>query len=179
MELIDKAKLMQYKALIEKHMSDPVKLRLTTIGGLLILSIVLIYMPLSKKIDANRRRLSAEKERNGCIMDCEKLQKQAAIFRSLIIEKSDTNEWVHYLLDGMREFRIKLRSIESRQQRKVGPYMAVTFSMEIEGKYPELKNYVERLEASPRLVRIDTMNLEKRSDNLVMNLTVLGVVPKK
>jgi Tfp pilus assembly protein PilO len=57
--------------------------------------------------------------------------------------------------------------------------MAVTFSMEIEGKYPELKNYVERLEASPRLVRIDTMNLEKRSDNLVMNLTVLGVVPKK
>lgn len=179
MELIDKAKLAQYKASLEKYFGDPVKLRLTTIGGLLALSVGLVYYPLSKEIDQSRRLVAAEKERNSCIADCEKLQKQAVLFRSLIGEKADTDEWVEYLLTGLRKFNVKLHGMESRQMKKVGPYMALTFSMEIEGSYQELKSYIEWMEASQRLIRIDTMNFEKKSDNLVMKLIVLGVVPKK
>ena len=66
MELgLDKAKIMRYKVLVEQHLSDPVKLRLATLGCLLILIVVLAYMPLSKEIEGNKKLLSAEKERSG------------------------------------------------------------------------------------------------------------------
>lgn len=179
MELMDKQKMMQYKVLLEKHMSDPVKLRLTTIGILLVVSLGVIYMPLSKKIDENKRKLAKEKERYGYILDYEKLKKQAEIFHSLITDKIDTNEWAKYLLDGLRNFKVKLKTMESKQQRKVGPYRAVSFSMEIEGTYPELKHYVEWLESSQRLIRIDAMQFEKRTEGILMKILILAVVPQK
>ena len=178
MELADKAKIMQYKALIEKHMSDPVKLRLTTMVCLLVLAIGLVYMPISKKIDENKRCYAAEKERNSYIMDYEKLEKQAVIFRAYIGENIDSDKWVQYLLGGLRKFQIKLRGMESKTPRRVGPYQAVTFTMEIEGVYPELKNYVRWLESSKSLIRIDTIQLEKRSGNLLMKIFITGILPK-
>jgi hypothetical protein len=136
-------------------------------------------MPLSKKIDENERLLSVERERNGYIADCENLRKQAMAFCPLVMEKSDTNEWISYLLDGLRKFQVKLRGINSKQQRNVGPYLAAVLSMEIEGSYSELKNYIEWLESSESLVRIDTLQLEKVSNNLLMRIMVLGIVSKK
>lgn len=176
---LDKAKIMRYKALVKQRLSDPVKLRLATMGGLLVLVVGLVYVPLSKEIDGNKRLLAAEKERNGYIVDNEELQKQAATFRALIGEKSDTNEWVQYLLDGLRKFRVKLKTMEARQPRKIGPFQAIVFSMEIDGAYPEIRNYVEWLESSPRLIRIDALLLEKRSENLSMKISILGIMSKK
>jgi Tfp pilus assembly protein PilO len=176
---IDKEKIMRYKALLEQHLSDPIKLRLMTAGGLLLLSVVLIYMPLSKKIDENKRLLAAEKERNSYIVDYEKLQKQAESFQSLIGDKCDTNEWANYLLGGLGKYQVKLRGMESKQPRKVGPYGAAAFSLDIEGEYSELKNYIEWVESSPRLIRIDTMQFEKRPKGLKMKILILGIIPKK
>ncbi|MFA5293671.1 MAG: hypothetical protein WC496_11660 [Phycisphaerae bacterium] len=175
---LDKEKIMRYKALFERHLGSPVKMRLATMGGLLVLTIVLVYMPLSKEIKKSKKLLSSEKERNSCIMEHEKLQKQVEIFHSIIGEKSDTNEWVQYLLDGMRKFPVKLKGMESKQQRKVGPYRAAALSMEIEGTFAELKKYVEWVESSPRLVRIDTLQIEQRSSGLLLKILVLGIVPK-
>jgi hypothetical protein len=176
---IDKAKLAHYKALAEKHLGDPVELRLITVGVLLVLVIGLVYIPFSNDINNNKRLYSLEKERNGYITDCEKLQKQAELLRALISQKSDTNEWVNFLLDGLRKFQVKLHGMESKQQRKVGPYRAAAFSMEIEGSFPQLKTYVEWLESSQSLIRIDSVQFEKKPAALTMKVMVLGVVPKK
>jgi hypothetical protein len=175
---LDKEKIIRYKAMFERYLGSPVKMRLATMGGLLILTIVLVYMPLSKEIKKSKKLLSSERERNSCIMDNEKLQKQVEIFHSIIGEKSDTNEWVQYLLDGMRNFHVKLKGMESKQQRKVGPYRTAALSMEIEGAFPDIKKYVEWVESSQRLVRIDTLQIEKRSTGLMLKILVLGIVPK-
>jgi hypothetical protein len=176
---IDKEKMAHYKALAELHLGDPVKLRLATVGALLVLTIGLVYIPFSRDINNIKKLYSIEKERYDCITDCEKLQKQAELYEALIAEKSDTNEWVNFLLDGLRKFKVKLRGMESKQQRKVGPYRAAAFSMEIEGSYPQLETYVEWLESSDSLVRIDSMQFEKKPAALTMKILVLGVVPKK
>jgi hypothetical protein len=68
--------------------------------------------------------------------------------------------------------------MESSEPRRVGPYRAVTLSMEIEGIYPQLKGYVEWLEKSERVLRIDSVRFEKRPQNLLMKIIVLGLVPK-
>jgi len=175
---ISKEKLLLYKEIAIKHLSNPVKLRLTTVFVLVAVGIVLVYMPLSKRIQAAKKLLEDERERNEKICDVEKLQKQARSYRNRIGDNSDTNEWVQYTLDGLRNFRVKLREMESSEPRRVGPYRAVTLSMEIEGVYPQLKGYVEWLEKSERVLRVDSVRFEKRPQNLLMKIIVLGLVPK-
>lgn len=176
---LDKARLVQYRALAEKHLNDPARLRLFTAGVLLALVFFLIYTPLSKKIEQNKRFLMEAKERNNCIINYEKLQKQAMIFRPLIMAKQDTNVWISYLLDGMRKFQVKLHGMDSKPASNVGPYQTATLSMTIEGSYNELKKYVEWLESSNNLLRIDTLQFIKEERSLVMKIVILGIVPKK
>lgn len=175
---IDKAKLLYYKEVAVKHLSNPLKLRLTTVVALIALAVVVIYMPLSKRIQISRKLLADERERNEKISDVEKLRKRARMYRDRIDERSDTNEWVRYILDGLQNYKVRLRTMELNEPKRVGPYLAVAFSMEIEGMYSELKAYVKWLEMTDRMLRLDSVRFEKRPDSLIMKVIVLGLVPK-
>lgn len=179
MELgFDKAKLLEYKAAIAKHLGNPAKLRLTLVLVLGLAAIMGVYVPLSDRIDENRAVLATERDRNGAITDVEELRKQVEAYDTRIGEYKGTNDWVQYMLDGLRAYPVKLRDMESRPPRKVGPYVAVTLSMEIEGTYPRLKDFVEWLESSDRVLRVDLLRFEKRPKALLMKITVLGLIPK-
>jgi hypothetical protein len=175
---IDKAKLLHYKEIAVRHLSNPAKLRLTTVLLLVGLGVALIYVPFSKRIEEARRLLADERERNEKISDVETLRKCARMYQSHISDRSDTNEWVQFILDGLQKFKVRLRTMESHEQRRIGPYRAVTLSMEIEGVYPELKAFVKWLEMTDRLLRLDSVRFEKRPDSLLMKVIVLGLVPK-
>jgi Tfp pilus assembly protein PilO len=175
---IDKAKLLHYKEIAMRHLSNPVKLRLTTIFLLVALAIGTIYMPLSKRIQEARKQLADERERNKKITDIDKLSKCMNMYRNRIDKHSDTNEWVQYILDGLQNFKVRLRTMESHEPRRVGPYRTVTLSMEIEGKYADLKAFIRWLDTTERMLRIDSMRFEKRPANLLMKVIVLGLVPK-
>ena len=175
---IDKAKLLQYQQIALKHLHNPVRLRLTAMAGMVLLGIVVIYAPLSGRIQAMKRNLNKERERYEKIVDVEKLRKEAASYEDRIDPRSDANEWVQYVLDGLRQFEVKLRDMESGEPKKVGPYHAITLSMEIEGGYPALRSFVEWLEQSDRMLRIDSVYFDKRPDTLRMKIVILGLVPK-
>ncbi len=175
---IDKEKIEQYKALAVKHLSDPIKLRLTVIGLSIVVGMFAIYNPMSKKIQAGRSGLSAEKRRFEAVRDVEILRKEIESYDPRIPQQSDTNEWVQYILDGLRETRLKLRDMESRQPMKVGPFRTVTLSVEVEGVYPKLQQFVEWLETSDRLLRVDSIRFEKQPDTLVMKVIILGLARK-
>jgi type II secretory pathway component PulM len=175
---IDKAQLLHYKAIVLEHLSDPAKLRVTTVAALVLAAVFAGYMPLSKRIQEAQRRLAAERERNEQIMDVEKLRKQVAAYRDRIGDSTDTNEWVRYLLAGLDRFNVKLRGMESREPRRVGPYRTVTLEMEIEGGFAQLRGFVEWMERSERLLRVDSVRFERSAENLLLKTTVLGLVPK-
>ncbi len=175
---IDKAKLLEYKAALLKHLSDPMRLRLTVALALVGVVLGVIYVPLSKRIERRQRELSGEKYRHEIITDVEKLRKQAGAYRHRIGENSDTNEWVQYLLEGLRQAKVRLRDMESKPTKKVGPYRTVTLTLELDGSYRRLKGFVEWLEGSDRLVRVDSMRIEKRPGNLLMKIVVLGLIRK-
>lgn len=179
MELgFDKAKVLRYMAITAKHLRDPVKLRLAVVTVLVVTATGTVYLPFSRRIEHNRRHLTAERSRYQNITDVEKLREQVQLYRGRIGEHSDANEWVKHVLDGLRGFRVKLRDMASKKLRHVGPYAAVTLSMEIEGSYLPLKGFVEWLEFSGGILRVDLMRFEKRSESLLMKITVLGLVPK-
>jgi len=174
----DKAKLLQYKAEIVKHLGNPAKLRLTVVTVLFLAAMVSVYMPFSDRVDKNRSALAAEHNRSKAITDVEALRKEVAAYDERISEHTGANNWVQYMLDGLRAYPVKLRDMESRPPRKVGPYLAVILSMEIEGTYARMKEFVEWLECSDRVRRVDSLRFEKRPKALLMKITVLGLIPK-
>ena len=175
---IDKEKLLAYKAMAVKHLSDPIKLRLTIIGVALLIAMMAVYSPMSDKIRSNRGDLAESERRFETIRDVEILRKEIIGYQDRIPQHADTNEWVRYILDGLRGVQLKLRDMESRQQRKVGPFRTVTLSIEVEGAYPKLQAFMEWLDTSDRFLRVDSINLEKQPDTLVMKVLILGLVRK-
>ena len=175
---LDKARLMQYAALGMKLLGEPAKMRVAVIAGILGVAVAAVYLPLSGEIDQARSNLAAQRNRLACIKDVESLRKDAAMYRSRIAQGSDTNEWVQYLLAGSRQADVHLRDMESKEPQKVGPYKAVSLSVELEGNYQQLKSFVEWLEQSDRLLRVESVRFEKQPHALLMKVQVLGLVQK-
>jgi type II secretory pathway component PulM len=169
---------MHYKEIALRHLSNPMKLRLVTIFLITAIGIGGVYYPLSKRIQEAQKKLDTERNRNNKIQDMENLINSAELYRSRISDSSDTNEWAQYILDGLPNFKVKLRGMESGEPKRVGPYNAVSISIEIEGAFEQLREIVEWFEKSQRMLRIDSMRFEKRPDSLLMKLIVLGLVPK-
>lgn len=175
---LDKEKLLHYKALVLKHLGEPSKLRLVVVCGLVLLSMAGAYVPLSGRITERRARLAEKKRRLDAIREVEALRSEVNSFRGRIPKGADTNDWVRYVLGGLREARVKLRDMASKPPYRVGCYRTVTLSVEVEGTYEELKQFMEWLEQSDRLLRVDLARLEKQSDCLVMRVVLLGLAHK-
>ena len=175
---IDKAQVAHYKALAVKYLSDPVKLRLTVVGTLMLAAIVAVYMPFSDKIQQARAMAAAERTRADVIGDVESLRKEVRSYQKRIGKNSDTNEWVQYILGGLRRTNVKLKDMSSRPPRKVGPYRAISLTMEVDGDYEKIKDLMAWLEQSERLLRIETMQCQRRLDRIQMKIGLLGLVRK-
>jgi Tfp pilus assembly protein PilO len=175
---MDKAKLAQSKAQIVKLLGDPVKMRLAVIVSVMALAIGAVYYPLSGQITEQRVTLEAEKARLETIHDVETLRRDAKEYRTRVDAQSDTNEWVQYLLAGSRQVGIRLRGMETKEPHKVGPYMAVALTVEVQGTYPQLQNFIAWLDTSDRLLRVETLRFEKMPGVILMKISILGLVQK-
>ena len=175
---IDKAKLQEYKAGIAKALADPAKMRLAVVFLVAGVAVGAVYMPLSGRIDEARLKASAERNRAEAIQGVETLWTEANFYRPRIGQNADTNDWVQYLLAGSRRIPVRLRDMQNREPMKVGPYKAVTFTLEVDGTFTQLKQFTEWLEQSERLLRIDNLRLERQPNSLMMRLQVLGLVQK-
>ncbi len=175
---ISKEQLQRYKAIATVHLSDPVKMRLVVIIGMAAVAIMAVYKPLVGQIETKQRQLVAQRKRADLIASVEAFRKQAKVYRPRISEKSDTNEWVQYILMGLRKSGVKLRDMSSRQPRKVGPYRAIVLTVEVQGNYKSVKSLIEWLEQSDRLLRVDSIRCQKKAGAIEAKLTLLGLVGK-
>ena len=175
---INKEQLQRYKAVVTAHLSDPAKMRLAVITAMTVIGLLAVYKPLAGRIEDKQQQLAAERRRTGLIASVSALRRQTAAYRPRIGEKSDTNEWVQYILTGLRESAVKLRDMSSRQPRTVGPYKAIVLTVEVEGNYRTIKDLMEWLEQSDRLLRVDSMRCEKQPGSIGMKVILLGLVGK-
>ena len=173
---IDKEKLLYYRNLIVKHLSDPIKMRLAVVSAALIIGLGAVYVPFSKRLAKQQAQLEKQTAKANAIRDVENLRKQINLYKDRIPKISATNGWVQYILGGIRKNHVKLRDMSTRQPRKVASYKALVMEVEMEGTYPNLKKFVEWLEQSDRLLRIDGIRFKKRQDCLLMKVVVLGLV---
>jgi Tfp pilus assembly protein PilO len=164
----------------EHRLRNPAQLRMAIASAVLTAGYLGVYSPLSANIDESVRKLTAEKKRLDAACEIESLREQYQSFKDRLPEQSDTNEWVQYILGGVRRFPLKLLVLDPDLVRDVGPYKAAVLKVDLEGNLTEMNGFLNWLETNDRLIRIDMVNIQpdqKKSGTLNMRLIVLGLMP--
>lgn len=170
-------KKLDFGKLLEQ-LHDPVRLRVLVTGLMLLVGYVGIYMPLSGRIEETTRKLNQQHKRHALAHDIGHLRAEVDKFQPRLPKKTDTNQWVQYLLDGIRKLPLKLITLDPDSPGRVGPYEAVVLHMKLEGGFHDLDAFLHWLEANQRLFRVDSAKIAPaRGENggLVLQLTVLGM----
>jgi Tfp pilus assembly protein PilO len=166
------------KANLFQRLHDPVQLRICVMSAVLVAGYGAVYMPLSQRIAATSKKLERDKNLLELAGRLERLQKQHRTFEDRVPQQTDTKEWVHYVLEGIRAFPLKLSKLDCREPKQVGPYRAIVLQIELEGSFFELDRFLRWLESNHRLLRADDVKLAPGKggvDTLSMRLTVLGL----
>jgi type II secretory pathway component PulM len=154
------------------------RLRAVSTGLMLLVGYAGIYLPLSARIDETARNLNNERKRQDLCCQVEGLRAQVDKFAARLPEKTDTNEWVQYLLSGIRRFPLHMLALDSGVPQRIGPYKAVVFHVELEGAFRDLDAFLHWLETNQRLFRVDAAKIVpvRGSENRVtMQLTLSGL----
>ena len=166
-----------FRELLER-LRDPLRLRVLVTGVMLLVGYAAIYLPLSSRIEETARKLSNERRRVELANEIDCLRAQVAKFQARVPAHTDSNQWVQYVLEGLRQFPLKLTNMDSQSPERVGPYQAVVLRMDVEGKYSELDCFLHWLETNDRLFRVDSAKIapgRNQNDKLTMQLSLLGL----
>jgi Tfp pilus assembly protein PilO len=158
---------------------NPSNLRIVATSVVLVVGYMLIYSPLSASIDESARKLGAEKKRLEAACEIEFLREQYQTFKDRLPTKTDTNEWVQYVLAGVRRFPLNLTALDPEPVRDVGPYKAVVLRIDITGTLLDMNQFLHWLETNDRLMRVDTVSVQpdqKKDGTLTMRLVVIGIM---
>lgn len=150
---------------LRKLLHQPARLGMALNGVLLAAWYVAAYTPLHRGIVDDQKRVAIERERLELAREVEQLRDQAKRYSGLLPEPEEGDVWIPFLMGGVRQFPIKLISLEPRPPAKVGPYRAAVHRMVIEGPYSELEQFLRWLEGSPRMIRVDSVRILSRAVN--------------
>jgi Tfp pilus assembly protein PilO len=166
-----------FRALMELK-ERPNALRTLLTGLMLLVGYLGVYTPLSARIDETTLQLDKERKRQELCSQVECLRAQVDRFRSRLPGKTDSNEWVQYVLGGIRKLPLKMLALNSGVPQRLGPYEAVVLKLELEGGFRDLDAFLHWVETNQRLFRVDALKIAPgRGDDsrLVMQMTLLGL----
>jgi Tfp pilus assembly protein PilO len=158
---------------------DPMQMRVVVTGIVLTAGYLFVYSPLSAGIDETARKLESEKKRLETACEIECLRAQYKRFKDRLPEKSDVNDWVQYVLDGVRTLPLNLVSLDPGPIREIGPYKVVMLKLDMTGSLADMHQFLHWLETRDRLIRVDSISIQraqKKEGMLHMKLVVLGVI---
>jgi Tfp pilus assembly protein PilO len=166
----------RYEQLLAR-LRDPVQLRVFLTVVTVVVGYMAIYLPMDRRIREVSRKLAEERNRQTLLEDIEHLRGQVDKFQARLPDDTDTNQWIQYVLDGMRAFPLNLVKLVPDSPQRVGPYEAVVLQMQVEGDFKDLDRFLCWLESNKRLFRVDTANITpaRGDERLVMQLTLLGM----
>ncbi|HLA83984.1 MAG TPA: type 4a pilus biogenesis protein PilO [Thermoguttaceae bacterium] len=162
---------------LAERLHDPLQFRIFVTVVILGIGYAGVYTPLSDRISRTTREIKKEREHQQLRNDIEKLRSQVKRVVTRLPKNVDTNEWIQYVLGGVRDLPIKLRNLDSNPPRMVGPYTAVVLRVELVGDYSGLESFLYWIETNERLFRIDGMKLAmaRSGDALELKVTLLGL----
>lgn len=178
---MDKERLETLLKQLMERLHNPVQLRAFLCATLVLIAYGAIYTPLSGRIAETTAALKTERERLNLARDVEHLRAQHKAFQDRLSEKPDPNEWLQYVLAGIRQLPLKLIKLDPRPLEDVGPYKGLVLQLELEGSYQGVHELLGWLESNERLFRVDFLNMaparQTNSNGMVLvQLTLVGLM---
>ena len=164
---------------LDRILRDPLKLRVLVGATMMGAWYGLFYTPISGLIQATAGDRALTESHLEAAKAIGELRTEVDKFRSYLPARSDMNEWVEYVLAGVRKFPLKVLKLEPQANRKHGPFNLAVLKLELQGQFEHLDAMLAWIEVNPRLLRIDAIDLTPgrgEADDLILNLTVLGVI---
>jgi Tfp pilus assembly protein PilO len=164
-----------------EHLHNPTELRLFLLAVVMGVGYAAVYMPLDKTIAATTKKLQDAQKRLVLADEVEVLRKQYRSVQSRIPESGDTNEWMQYVLGGLRQSPIKLESFTPGQPQPLGSYQIISIKIKVTGSFADLDQFIYWLESNPRLFRVDNVKMSpggsgSDAGEIGMDIVVVGVV---
>ena len=168
----------EWKSDLVRRLHDPTQLRWMITAAILLIGTVAVYQPLSGRAEAIARKNAVEKNRLALVRDIEMLRTEYQKVKPWLPVKSDSNEWIQYMLGGIGRCPVKLLSLDSDLPKSLGPYKVVVLRVALEGTFADLDTFLYWLDTNDRLLRVDVVRLEPQAKGgmLVLQLTILGVL---
>lgn len=162
---------------LAERLRDPIQFRIFVMMIVLAIGYVGVYMPLEGRITETTQRLARAKEHQDLVNDIDMLKAQVDRVVARLPKNTDTNEWIEYVLRGVRQFPVKLTALDSENPRQVGPFEAVVLRVKVQGEYHGMETFLKWIETNERLFRVDKIIVKKArgTDKLEMDVTILGL----
>jgi hypothetical protein len=160
-----------------ERLRDPLQFRIFITVVMLAVGYLGIVMPLGDRIAQTATVLKKAKEHQTLVKEIKALEAQVNRVVARLPKNSDTNEWVQYVLAGVRKLPVRLLNLGSDDPRRVGPFEAVVLRVALRGNYKDLESFLAWVETNERLFRIDGVTIApaRGSDKLDMDMTLLGL----
>jgi Tfp pilus assembly protein PilO len=137
------------------------------------------YTPMRDRIAATTAQLDRDRKRLALATEVEALRGEAAEFADRLPPRSDPNEFLQYILAGVRSGPLKLVSLIPEKPKDAGPYQVASVRVELEGKYKDVDALLRWVENDKRLLRVDNLKVDpdtKEPDALKVSLSILGLM---
>ena len=160
-----------------QRLQDPLQLRVFIASVILAIGYAGAYLPLEARITETTQSLRKVEELKRLTEDIEQLRAQVARVSTRVPEDTDKDEWLQYILGGIRKHAVTMVKLHPNEVKKVGPFEAVVMQVELRGPYHDLESFLDWIENNERLFRIDSISIApmRGVDQLEMKLTILGL----
>jgi Tfp pilus assembly protein PilO len=156
---------------------EPLPLKICVMAAVLAAGYFAVYEPMKKQIDAAAAALEKDKKLIELATKHEQLSKEYQLFEKRIPAHTDTKEWMQYILDGIRRLPLKLGKFDCGEMKKADPFQVVSFQIELEGSFFDLRKFLLWVEEDQRLLRVDEIAImpAREPPSLIMRVTLLGL----
>jgi len=161
-----------------EQLRDPFRFRIFVAMIALAIAYFGVYQQLSGKIDGTKRQLNKETERETLANEVDMLRAQKEFFEDRLKKDSDANEWIQYVLGGVRSLPLELINLDSEEERTAGSYKCVAMRLSVSGEMKDLGQLLLWLETNDRIFRIDVLAIEplrQHETHRQMTITLLGL----
>jgi Tfp pilus assembly protein PilO len=161
-----------------RRLKDPLQLRFILAVGVAAPWYFLVYSWLSGGTEEVEKARVKSEAHLALAREIVSLRAEVAKFRPRLPAHTDPNEWVEYLLSGVRLYPLKLVKLEPREMKKQGPFDVMVLTIDLQGRYTDLEALLVWVESNSRLFRIDAIDIAPTLDGstMSMKMTILGVM---
>ncbi len=167
-------------ARVVRLLQNPIQFRVVSTVAMLGIWYGAFAMPLTDEIDDITRRATRESKRLALASEVEHLREQVGQFNDRLPKNTDPNEWIHFMLEGVRKFpRVEVKQIDPDGFKDVGPLKGLVMKLEVEGRFTDLDAFMRWVEGNPRMFRVSYLKMEplRSSQNrMTVQMVIIGLM---